>query len=184
MADNVFTGKNGTLTLSSDSTPEGNDAGSVLGAYNNNTTTGVAIARVTNVEVFVQTGLEEFHEIGARHAVSLHPGDIHIHGKIGRAYVNGELLALLLGKAAFSPKPKEGTFAEPVFQLKLDLSDPAITPAPSGGSAPVLCELVVDGVKLQNWVQSIPEEGFVMENVTFKALKVTVTDTGIKPTFK
>jgi hypothetical protein len=136
MADNVFTGKNGTLTLSSDaSKPEGKDAGTVLSTYNNKSAAPV-IARVTNVEVYVQTGLEEFHEIGRRHAVSLHPGDIHIHGKIGRAYVNGELLYLLLGKGALAARASE-PYVQPVFQLKLDLSDPAVAgAAAAGGGAP------------------------------------------------
>jgi hypothetical protein len=174
MGDNVFTGKNGTLTLSSDASPEGKDAGAVLSAYNNKSAAPV-IARLTNVEVYVETGLEEFHEIGRRHAVSLHPGDIHIHGKIGRAYVNGELLFLLMGRGAATPHVKE-PYVQPVFQMKLDLNDPAIAPA-----APV--ELVIDGVKLQNWAQTIPEEGFVMENVTFKALTVAINDTGLAPTF-
>jgi hypothetical protein len=32
------------------------------------------------------------------------------------------------------------------------------------------------GVKLQNWSYSLPEEDFVMENVTFKALTIRVID--------
>jgi len=175
MADNVFTGKNGTLTLIADTTPpgiEGAAAGAVLKAYNKGNTSP-AIARITNVEVYVQTGLEEFHEVGTRKAISLHPGDIHVHGKIGRAYVNGQLLFLLLGKGAAATKQAE-PYVQPVFQLKLDLNDPA---------NPGQVELVVDGVKLQNWVTTIPEEGFVMENVTFKGLDIHVVDAGLAPSF-
>jgi hypothetical protein len=175
MADNVFTGKNGTLTLIADTTPpglEGKDAGAVLSAYNNKSTSP-AIARVTNVEVYVQTGLEEFHEVGTRKAISLHPGDIHVHGKIGRAYVNGQLLFLLLGKGAAANKQTE-PYVQPVFQLKLDLNDPA---------NPGQVELIVDGVKLQNWVATVPEESFVMENVTFMGLDIHVVDAGLTPSF-
>ena len=43
----------------------------------------------------VDTDLEGFHEVGRRHAVSLNPGNIHISGKVGRAYINGALLFLL-----------------------------------------------------------------------------------------
>jgi len=184
MADNVFTGKNGTLTLTSDaSTPEGKDANTVLTTYNSQSAAPV-IARVTNVEVYVQTGLEEFHEVGRRHAVSLHPGDIHVHGKIGRAYVNGELLFLLLGRGV-GPANVAKPFPQPVFQLKLDLNDPAIVAAAggTGSTPPAQAELVVDGVKFQNWVQTVPEEGFVMENLTFKALTITVNDAGLAPSF-
>jgi hypothetical protein len=183
MADNVFTGKNGTLTLSANTgTPEGAHAGAVFTTYNPTNATAPVIARVTNVEVYVQTALEEFHEIGRRHAVSLHPGDIRISGKLGRAYVNGQLLYLLLGKGALAARQNE-PYVQPVFQLKLDLNDPATAAASSGSTPPAQCELVVDGVKLENWVQAIPEEGFVMENVTFKGLTISINDAGLTPTF-
>jgi len=74
---NVYTGANGTLTLASEDTPEGQDASAVMTTYEMTT-----VGRVTNVEVHVQTELEEFHEIGRRHAVSLHPGDIHVSGNV------------------------------------------------------------------------------------------------------
>ena len=36
--------------------------------------------------------------------------------------------------------------------------------------------LSLSGVKLENWAFSLPEDDFVMENVTFKALHVRVQD--------
>ncbi len=167
---NVYTGKNGKLTLAKVTGPEGDAAGAVFTAYQD--PAAPSVARVVNVEVYVQTDLEEFHQIGQRHAVSLHPGDIHIHGKIGRAYISGGLLYLLMGAGALQSKPNEinNPYVQPVFDMTLDLADPAV-PANKA-------ELLIHGVKLQNWVQSIPEEGFVMENVTFKALTIDVVDTG------
>lgn len=164
---NVYTGKNGTLSFASVDSPEGKDASAILTAYGN--AAALVVGRVLNIEIYVQTDLEEFHEIGARHAVSLHPGDIHIHGKIGRAYVSGAMLYLLMGKGALKDKKPE-PYVQPVFTMTVDLTDPAV-PANKA-------EIVLHEVKFQNWVQSIPEEGFVLENVTFKALRIDVIDTG------
>ena len=86
---NVYTGANGTLTLAFEDTPEGNDAKAVIDTYQITT-----VGRVANVEVCIQTDLEEFHEIGRRHATSLHPGNVHISGRVGRAYINGALVAM------------------------------------------------------------------------------------------
>jgi hypothetical protein len=38
------------------------------------------------------------------------------------------------------------------------------------------CVLTVDGVKFENWGFSVPENDFVMENVTFTALNILVQD--------
>ncbi len=48
--------------------------------------------------------------------------------------------------------------------MVVTLTDPAVP----GNSAAV----ELKGVKLQNWAYSLPEEDFVMENVTFKALTI------------
>lgn len=165
---NVFTGKNGRLSPSVDTGTEGDAAKAVFDVYKD-PAAGSAIARVTNVEVYVETDLEEFHQIGQRLPVSLHAGDVHIHGKIGRAYVSGAMLSLLLGKGVTAnPSEVAKPYVQPVFKLTLDLDDPA-DPATEA-------QLVLDHVKLQNWAQSVPEEGFVMENVTFRALTIQVID--------
>jgi hypothetical protein len=96
---NVFTGSDATLTLAIDSTPEGQAAKETIDFYRLS-----PVGRATNVEVYVQTDLEQFHEIGKRHAAALRPGNINISGKIGRAYINGALLRLLLGKGALSAR--------------------------------------------------------------------------------
>lgn len=103
---NVYTGSNGVLTLADEDTPEGKDAKAVVDTYQIQT-----VGRVTGVEIFVQTDLEEYHEIGRRHATSLHPGNIHISGKITRAHINGALLFLLLGRGARRPPRQSLTFS-------------------------------------------------------------------------
>jgi hypothetical protein len=159
---NVYTGSNGTLTLATEDTAEGKDAKTVLDFFALTT-----VGRVSDVEVYVRTDLEEFHEIGRRHPTSLHSGNVHISGKIGRAYINGALLDLLLGRGS-APTAIPEPYVQPTFNLSLVLSDLALP----GNSA----SLELKGVKFENWSFELPEEDFVMENVTFRALKISTLD--------
>jgi hypothetical protein len=159
---NVFTGSNGALTLATEDTPEGKDAKAVLDTYELQT-----VGRLTDVVVYVRTDLEEFHEVGRRHPTSLHPGNVHIGGKARRAYVNGALLFLLLGRGA-SPSNIAEPYVQPAFGISLALNDPA---AP-GSSA----TLELKGVKFENWTYALPEQEVVLENITFKALTISVVD--------
>ncbi|HEY9604608.1 MAG TPA: hypothetical protein V6C85_23585 [Allocoleopsis sp.] len=165
MPTNVYTGANGTLSLANEDTPEGQDASAIITTYQIQT-----IGRVTGVELCVQTDLEEFHEIGRRHAVSLHPGNIHISGRVNRAYINGAMLLLLQGRGSGPNQVDEvaNPFVQPTFNMTIDLKDPAF----SGNSA----KLEIGKVKFQSWSYSLPEEDFVMENVTFKAISIRVLD--------
>jgi hypothetical protein len=157
---NVYTGSNGTLTLAEEDTAEGKDAKAVTDLFDLQT-----VGRVTGIQVAVVTDLEEFHEIGRRHPTSLHPGDIHISGSVERAFINGALLFLLLGKGA-SPTAVAEPYVQPTFNMTVALTDPAFPGA--------LESLELRGVKFQNWSYALPEEDFVMENVTFKALTIRV----------
>jgi hypothetical protein len=94
-------------------------------------------------------------------------GNIYISGKIGRAYINGALLRLLLGKGALVERVNE-PFPPPSFNLMLDLKDPAVSDTSS--------TLTVHNVKFENWGFNLPEDDFVMESVTFKGLFITVED--------
>ncbi|MGR9052194.1 MAG: hypothetical protein ACU84J_06055 [Gammaproteobacteria bacterium] len=163
---NVFTGAHGTLTLASLDNPEGRDAGSVVTTYQIQT-----VGRVQDVKVFVQTDLEAFHEIGRRYPTSLHPGNIHISGEVGRAYINGALIGLLLGRKAFLPDTTE-PFVQPAFNMVFRLQDPAAV----AEDGPIIAGLDVNGVKFQNWSYHLPEDDFVLERVTFKALSVEISD--------
>jgi len=162
---NVYTGSNGTLTLADVDTAEGHDASAVVSTYQLQT-----VGRVVGVEMCVQTDLEEFHEIGRRHAVSLHPGDIHISGKVNRAYINGALLLLLQGRGSGPTQVDEiaSPYVQPTFNMNIEVKDPAFP----GNSA----KLVLEKVKFQSWSYSMPEEDFVMENITFKAISIRVLD--------
>lgn len=159
---NVFTGSDATLTLAVENSAEGTEAKAVIEFYKLS-----PVGRASNVEVSVQTDLEVFHEIGLRHPQAVRPANIYISGKIGRAYINGALLRLLLGKGALPARAKE-PYAPPSFNLMLDLKDPAV---PTTSST-----LTVHNVKFENWAFNLPEDDFVMESVTFKGLFITVED--------
>ena len=160
---NVYTGANGTLTLAHDKSPEGAEAAAVMDAYQLTT-----VGRVTGVQISVNTDLHVYHEIGARQTVSLHPENIYIDGSVDRAYINGALLFLLLGKGALPTAAKE-PYSQPSFNMTVTLNDPAV---PGNKAA-----LELDGVKFLSWSYTLPEDDFVMENVKFKALAIRVLDT-------
>lgn len=159
---NVFRGSDATLSLAIEDSPEGQAAQEIIDFYQLS-----PVGRATNVEVHVETELELFHEIGKRHPAVLRPGNINISGKIGRAYINGALLRLLLGKGALVAREAE-PYPQPSFNVMLDLKDPAV---PDNSST-----LTIHGVKFENWAYNLPEDDFVMESVTFKGLFITVDD--------
>lgn len=159
---NVFRGSDATLTLAVEDTPEGQAANETIEFYQLS-----PVGRATNVEVHVQTELELFHEIGKRHPAALRPGNINISGSLGRAYINGALLKLLLGQGAAVERQAE-PYPQPSFNLMLDVKDPAVP----GNSSTV----TVHGVKFENWAYQLPEDDFVMESATFKGLFITVED--------
>ncbi len=157
----VFTGADGSLTLSTPEGSEGEKAQAVIDAYET-----ITVGRVNNVTVQVTSDVKAFHEIGQRYATELRPGNINISGTIGRAYVNGAMLKLLLGEAADS-RPA-ASWAQPTFNITLLLKN-AATPS-------VTNNVTLHGVKLNSWNYAMPEDDFVMESVGFQALYMTVAD--------
>jgi len=141
---NIYNGNTGTLTLAFESSPEGNDAKAIVDTYQLQT-----VGRVSGVEVCVNTELQGYYEIGRRHPTSLHPGNIHIEGSVGRAYINGALLFLLLGRGA-NPTALKEPYVQPTFNMTVVLNDPAV-PGNSAG-------LELKGVKFMNWSYSLPED--------------------------
>lgn len=158
---NVFTGADGSITLSVPQGLEG-EAAQVIIDGNDLLTVG----RAQNVKVEVSSDVKPFHEIGQRYATELRPGNVNIRGIIGRAYINGALLRLLLGEAADS-RPA-ASWVQPAFNISLLLQNPAV--------ADVRNTATLHGVKIENWVYAIPEDDFVLESVSFQALYVTVQD--------
>lgn len=161
MATNVYTGADGTIAVAVEAGPEGDKAKEVADAYSL-----TPIGRVTGVTVRVISEMRPFHELGQRIATELRPGNVNVYGTINRAYINGALLKLMLGDAANS-RPA-GTFVSPSFNLSVRSENPALP----GNSTTV----TVMGVKLEEWNYDMPEDDFVMEKVSFRALWVKVED--------
>ena len=159
----VYTGADGSLTLSAPSGGEGERAEEILDNFEL-----ISVGRVHDVRLEVTSDVKAYHEIGQRYATELRPGNINISGTIGRAYINGAMLHLLLGEAA-TGRPA-ASWVQPAFNVTLLLENAA--------TAGVRNTVTLHDVKLESWVYQIPEDEFVMESVAFKALYVTVEDEG------
>jgi hypothetical protein len=160
----VFTGADGSLSLSpAAGSPEGDAAQAVLEAYEL-----ISVGRVQNVQVEVHSDVKPFHEIGQRYATELRPGNVNIRGTIGRAYVNGAMLRLLLGEAA-AARPA-ASWVHHGLNISLLLENAA---------APGLRNtLTLHEVKIDSWSGVVPEDDFVLEQVGFQALYLSVEDEG------
>ena len=162
--NNVFTGMDGSITVAVEAGVEGDAAKTVGDAY------GLApVGRATGVTVEVRSVLRPFHEMGQRYATELRPGNVNVTGTMQRAHVNGALLKLMLGDGAAAARPA-GAFPSPTFNLSLRMENPAV---PGNHST-----VNVYGVKLDSWAFGLPEDDIAMEQVTFKALRVSVEDAG------
>jgi len=158
---NVFRGSDASLVLAVDdnSTVEGGLADGLITEYEFSNIVG----RLRNVEVRVVNEIKPYHEVGKRFPTELRPGNIHVSGSCERAHVNGALLRLLLGDGAQSPPPT-GAIAQPAFNIVINLKNPA-NPA-------TMVKVVVFGVKFESWGFQLPEDDFVMESATFRAIRI------------
>ena len=163
----IFTGSDATLVLAVDdnTVEEGKLADSLLTEYELSSVVG----ELKDVRIQVETEVRPYHAIGHRHASQLRTGNISISGGAERAHINGALVRLLLGDAASSPPPTGG-IVQPTFNIVLNLKNPAI---PDNSS-----KLVLFGVKFDSWNFALPEDDFVMEQVTFKAVRISQEDAG------
>ena len=157
----VFTGADGSITLSVPQGAEGESAQDVLTAFDL-----INVGRVQNVKVEVHSELRAFNEIGQRYATQLRPGNVTVRGTIGRAYINGAMLRLLLGEAADN-RPA-ASWAQPAFNITL-LAENAAAPD-------VRNTVTIHDAKIDSWVGNWPEDDFLMESVSFQALYLTVAD--------
>lgn len=164
---NVFRGSDATLVLAVD------DAASVEGGLANDLITEYGfsnvVGRLQNVQVSIQNELKPYHEIGKRLPSELRSGNINIAGFAERAHINGAMVRLLLGDASKSPPPND-TIAQPAFNIVITLKNPAL---PDNSS-----KLVLFGVKFESWNFALPEDDFVMESVSFRALRISSEETG------
>jgi hypothetical protein len=162
---NVFRGSDASLVLAVDNAEsvEGKLADDLIGEYELSSVVG----RLQNVQVQVENDVRPYHEIGRRFATELRPGNVNVSGFVQRAHINGALVRLLLGDGANSPPPT-GLFAQPTFNIVLSLTNPAL---PNSGS-----KITVFGVKFASWHFQLPEDDFVMEGLSFRALRVSAEE--------
>lgn len=139
--------------------PEGQAADALVSQYDLSNVVG----RLTNVSIAIRSDVQPFYEIGSRYPTHLRPGIVRVTGSCERAHVNGALLKLLLGEGATSP-PSGPSFVQPSFNLISTLKDQNHPDAST--------KVTVFGVKFDSWTYSIPSDSFVMEAVTFQAMRV------------
>lgn len=164
---NVFRGSDATLVLAVDDaeTVEGSAADALINEYELSNIVG----RLQQVEVKVENDVRPYHEIGKRFATELRPGNLNVSGSARRAHINGALVRLLLGDGGASPPPT-GSIAQPAFNMVINLVNPAL---PENSS-----KVTLFGVKFDAWEFHLPEDDFVLESVTFKALRASSEETG------
>jgi hypothetical protein len=163
MATNVYHGSDGTISVAVEAGPAGDKAKEIIEKF-----ALTPVGRASGVTVRVTNDVKPFHELGQRFATEIRSGNINVTGTIQRAYINGALLRLLLADGA-DGRPA-GTFASPTFNLSVQLKNPAL----STNSA----SLTVMGVQLSEWNYSLPEDDFVMEQLSFRATWLKVEDAG------
>lgn len=160
MNTDLFTGADGAILLSSPEGTEGAAAQAVIDSHEL-----VTVGRVQDIRVEVRSEVRAFHEIGQRYATQLRPGNVNISGTIGRAFINGAMLNLLLGEAA-SGRPG-GNWVQPAFNMTVRVANPTNNSVNT---------LTLHDVKISNWVYQLPEDDFVLENASFHALYITTED--------
>jgi hypothetical protein len=164
MANNApLRGSSAILQLATLDSPGGQLAGRIFNDEYNISTVG----RVTGVEIRVNTDLEVFHEIGTRVPQDIVPGNINISGKVERAFINGALLRLLMGRLAGNGPNEDEVPLElqPTFNMVLDATD-----IRQPGTVGV--RLTVSHVRFDDWAVVVPEDDFILENMTFKAISI------------
>ncbi len=161
MPNDVFRANDAVLVLAVDdnSTPEGKAADALVSQYDLSNVVG----RLQDVSIAVTSDVKSFYEIGRRYPTHLRPGNVQVTGTAQRAHVNGALLRLLLGDGAVSP-PAAPNFVQPAFNIVATLANPAIPDA--------FTKVTIFGVKFNSWSYHIPMGEFVMEAVSFLALRL------------
>jgi hypothetical protein len=161
MPNDVFRAIDAVLVLGVDdkNAPEGAAADAIVSQYGLSN----AVGRLRGVMISVTSDVKPFYEIGRRYPTHLRSGVVQTSGSIQRAHINGALLRLLLGDGAASP-PGAANFVQPSFNIIATLQDSARPDQQT--------KIIVFGAKFESWNYSIPADDFVMEAVTFQALRV------------
>jgi hypothetical protein len=162
MPNDVLRAIDATLVLGVEDsrTPEGEAANNLVSEYDLSNIVG----RLTNVSVRVVSDVRPFYELGRRYPTHLRPGRVEVTGSAERAHINGAMLRLLLGDGAVSP-PSSPAFVQPSFNLVSTVADPA--------RPDQFTKITAFGVKFDSWTYTIPSDEFIMEAVTFHAMRIS-----------
>jgi hypothetical protein len=161
MPNDVFRAGDAVLVFGVEdaASPEGAAADAVVSAYDLSNVVG----RLTDVRISVATDVRPFYELGRRYPTHLRAGSVYVSGTAARAHVNGALLRLLLGDGAMSP-PSSGNFVQPALNIVATLRNPAV---PDN-----MTRLTVFGARFDRWTYRVPAEDVVVEQASFKALRI------------
>jgi len=164
---NLYRGSDAMLVMAVDdnSTVEGKAADDLISEYELSNIVG----KLQEVQIKVENDVRPYHELGRRYATELRPGNINVYGSARRAHINGALIRLLLGDTATNP-PGASPIAQPSFNMVINIKNPAL---PDNTN-----KLVLFGVKFDTWDFTLPEDEFIMESVTFRAMRMNVEETG------
>jgi hypothetical protein len=157
----TFYGTDGTLTVARQTAVEADTLTSYLGEGN-------VVGRVTGIHLSVATKVHAFHEMGWRLPRELRAGRIEISGSVERAYVNGALLRLMLGDYVTTEEAAGFVIPNLDMVVAFDNQNP---PGDPGNSV-----LTVYNVMFDRWRLDLPAEDFTLENLTFKAQRISAAD--------
>jgi hypothetical protein len=160
----VFTGADGVLVFSRE---EGSAADAVLDEYEID-----QVGRVKGIEVYAQQDIRRFYSIGTNLPIDLRTGNIKVWGKIKRAYINGALLRLLMGKYALAGENPESPIDAPAFDINIQLKTPDLP----DDKPDHVAKITIHHAILDNWSFNVPEDDFVLEEISFQALRILVHD--------
>jgi len=122
---------------------------------------GTEVGYSESVTLDVATGLEPYYEHGKRYPVDLAEGNEEITGSISRAWVNMNTLGFVVTGSLDG----QGTDAQLGAGFTLYLyADPSESGSPF---------VYVYGCKAESGAVDIPQDGFVMADIDFRALYLT-----------
>jgi hypothetical protein len=161
MAKDVYRAIDASLIVSVGDTAssEGSAAGGIVEQYDLSN----AVGSLRDVVVRVTSDVRAVYEIGSRYPTHLRPGVVSVSGSAERTHVNGALLRLLLGDGAVSP-PTAANFVQPAFNIVANLT--------SSASPDSFSKITLFGVQFDSWNYQVPLNDFVMERVSFQALRI------------
>ncbi len=161
MAGQVYRAGDASLVVSAadGAAPEGAAAADIVEQYDLSNVVG----SMRDVVFRVTSDVRPFYEIGRRYPTHLRPGVVGITGGAERAVVNGALLRLMLGDGAVSP-PGAANFVQPSFNVVTSLS--------SSADPQSFVKVTLFGVTFDSWHYHVPLDDFVLERVTFQALRI------------